>query len=110
MALEAEAESAPQDTINFAICRTVKAEIYAERGDPKTAQKLALSAVEHAFRTDLPVIRGDALIALAHALRAAGQDQESADAVTKATACYEQKGDRPSIARAQAFHEPAHLK
>jgi tetratricopeptide (TPR) repeat protein len=110
MALDAEAESAPQDTINFAVAHTVRAEIYAERGDPKAAHELAQSAVEHAFRTDLPVTRGDALVALAHALRADGQAQESADAVTMATACYEQKGDRPSIARAQAFHEPAHLK
>jgi tetratricopeptide (TPR) repeat protein len=102
-ALEAEAESAPQDTINFAICRAVRAEIHAERGEPKAAQKLAQSAVEHAFRTDFPVIRGDALLALASALRAAGHDQDSADTVSRSIACYEQKGDRPSIERAQAF-------
>ncbi len=103
MALEAEAESAPQDTINFAICRAVRAEIHAERRDPKAAQKLAQSAVEYAFRTDFPVIRGDALLALASALRAAGHDQDSADTVSRSIACYEQKGDRPSIERAQAF-------
>jgi class 3 adenylate cyclase/tetratricopeptide (TPR) repeat protein len=102
MALDAEEESAPEDVINYAISHEVRARIQADRGDHEHAEQLARSAVEYAFRTDFPTLRGNSLLALDHALHAAGQSDESADAVARAIACYDQKGDRIAADRARA--------
>jgi class 3 adenylate cyclase/tetratricopeptide (TPR) repeat protein len=102
MALDAEEESAPEDVINYAISHEVRARIHTDRGDHEHAEQLARSAVDYAFRTDFPILRGNSLLALAHVLHAAGQADGSADAVARAIACYDQKGDRIAADRARA--------
>ena len=53
----------------------------------------ASAAVEFAERTDDVNLRGDAFAALADALLAAGRPGDSADAVARARACYDAKGN-----------------
>ena len=102
MALDAEEESAAEDVINYAISHEVRARIHTDRGDHEHAEQLARSAIDYAFRTDFPILRGNSLLALAHVLHAAGQAGESADAAARAIACYDQKGDRIAADRARA--------
>jgi tetratricopeptide (TPR) repeat protein len=102
MAREAEAESAPEDAINFAISRATRALIMAARGAAGEAVAVARSAVEHAERTDFPIARADALIALGAVLRAAGHEPEAATALEQAIAVAAAKGDQPMADRARA--------
>ena len=49
----AQAESAAEDSVNFAIVDGVRAHLAADRGDIATAERLADSAVTLAFRMDI---------------------------------------------------------
>jgi tetratricopeptide (TPR) repeat protein len=91
-ALAAEEISAPDDYINFAIGRSARALVLADRGELDDAEQLARSAVEYAFRTDFPTTRGDALATLARVLRFAGRDHDADLALTQAVELYKAKG------------------
>jgi hypothetical protein len=99
MALASEELSAADDYINFAYSRAVRALLVAERGQLDEAEKLARSAVEYAFRTDFPLVRADALAALARALRSAGREAEAEDALAQAVGFYEAKGAGACLGR-----------
>jgi tetratricopeptide (TPR) repeat protein len=102
-ALETEELSGRTDLMNFAMGRGVRARIEADRGELDRAEELARSAVGYAFETDFPEIRGDAMFALAHVLRAFERADEALEAVQHAQAIYEAKGDRVSADRARAL-------
>ena len=93
-ALETEELSGRTDLMNFAMGRGVRARIEADRGELERAEELARSAVAYAFETDFPEIRADALLALAHVLRAAERHDEALEAVHQALAIYEARGPR----------------
>ena len=76
-AFAAEEMSAPDDFINFAVIRSARALVLADRGELEEAEELARSAVEYAFRTDFPLTRADALAALARVLRRADREEEA---------------------------------
>ena len=99
MARAAESESADVDLVNFAVAHGVRARIAADRGDAGNAERLSESAVEYAFRMDMPVIRADALRARAHVLRTIGRDAEAVAVLDEALALYERKGDLAEAAR-----------
>jgi class 3 adenylate cyclase/tetratricopeptide (TPR) repeat protein len=99
MAHEAEQESAEVDSINFAIARTVLARVAADRGDHAEADELSRSAVEYAYRLDMPTAQGHALAARAYVLRAAGRHGDASEVVERAVTRYELKGDVAAAAR-----------
>jgi len=98
-AFESERISAPDDFINFAMGRTARALVLADRGDLDLAEKVARSAVEYAFRTDFPLPKADALAALSRVLRAAGRADEAEEALSQAVALYEAKGAEACLGR-----------
>ena len=77
LAIEGEELGAEEDVINFAWGRGVRAKVAADRGDHATAEELARSSLDYAYRTDFPRAHGEAHAALAHALRAAGRTDEA---------------------------------
>lgn len=103
----AEAESAEDDAINFAVAHGVRARIAADRGDVETAERLAESAVGYAFRMDMPKPRGDALVARACVLRTIGRPAEAEEVFAEAIAVYERKGEFAAAARARLVFEAA---
>jgi class 3 adenylate cyclase/tetratricopeptide (TPR) repeat protein len=98
-AFAAEEISAPDDFINFALGRTARALVLAERGALDEAEELARSAVEYAFRTDFPLTRADALAALSRVLRSTGRKAEAEEALTRAVELYESKGADACVSR-----------
>ena len=98
-ALAAEEMSAPDDVVNFALSRSARALVLADRGRLEEAEELARSAVEYAFRTDFPLPRADALAALARALRRAGRETEAEEAVARAVELYKAKGAGACVGR-----------
>jgi tetratricopeptide (TPR) repeat protein len=67
------------------------------------ASALARDAVELAERTDAWNLQGDALVALAEVLAREGLDSESQDALARAAALYERKGNVVARDRAAAL-------
>ncbi|HET7044459.1 MAG TPA: AAA family ATPase [Gaiellaceae bacterium] len=102
-ALEAEELSAAEDAINFAQGRAVRARVLLARGDAAAAEELGRSAVEHADRTDFPVVRGDARLAHAEALAACGRRDEAAAAAAAALSLFELKEHASAAAAARAL-------
>jgi tetratricopeptide (TPR) repeat protein len=98
-ALDSEAISAPDDFINFAMGRGARALVLVGRGELEQAEELARSAVEYAFRTDFPLIRADALAALARVLRETGRQAEAEEALAQAVELYEAKGAGACLSR-----------
>jgi tetratricopeptide (TPR) repeat protein len=96
-----EANATATDTVDNVRWRFVKASILGERGDAAASERLAREAVEFASRTDFLRLRGDAWLALAAVLKAAGDGDGAAEARAAALALYEQKGDVVSAARAR---------
>jgi class 3 adenylate cyclase/tetratricopeptide (TPR) repeat protein len=77
LAIEGEELGAPEDVVNFAWGRGIRARIAADRGDRRSAEELARSALEYAYLTDFPRVRGDAHETLGYVLRAAGRTDEA---------------------------------
>jgi class 3 adenylate cyclase/tetratricopeptide (TPR) repeat protein len=98
-ALQAEEISAPDDYINFAMGRTARALVLADRGEPERAEEVAQSAVEYAFLMDFPLVRADALAALARAHRECGRAHEAGDALARAVDLYKAKGAEACLHR-----------
>ncbi|OBG13160.1 regulator [Mycolicibacterium celeriflavum] len=72
--------------------RTVRAQLLARQGDHEEARRVAEEAVAMAGRTDALVDHGDACLALATVLNAAGDIVGARAAAEKAVDLYEQKG------------------
>jgi class 3 adenylate cyclase len=107
MANAAEAESAAEDSVNFAIADGVRARIAADRGEIATAERLADSAVGFAFRMDMPKPQADALCARACVLLASGRRVEAAEVLDRAIAIYERKGELAAARRARSAFSAA---
>ena len=95
MALEGEQLGSPEDVVNFAMSKGVRAHIAADRGEHATAEQLAREAVGHALETDFPMIHGDAFRALAYAEHALGRPEQERAALEEALAAYRRKGIIP---------------
>jgi tetratricopeptide (TPR) repeat protein len=107
MADIAEAESATEDAVNFAIADGVRARAAADRGDFETAGRLAERAVGLAFRMDMPQPQADALCVRAYVLRAGGRRAEAVAVFDEAIAMYERKGERAAANRARSVFAAA---
>jgi tetratricopeptide (TPR) repeat protein len=109
-----ENSASPDDVVSQTVWRQTRARILADRGKTREALKLAREAVALADETDYATLRGDALLALAEVLRAAGEEPEAGESAAEALRLYEAKGDIVSAARARAFPvahlDPARVK
>ena len=69
----------------------MRSRVIAHRGDLAEAERIAREGVELAGRTDYLVIYGDALVALAEVLLAAGNDEQGASALNAAAELFDRK-------------------
>jgi class 3 adenylate cyclase/tetratricopeptide (TPR) repeat protein len=98
-AFESEELSAPDDFINFALARTARALVHADRNELAEAEQLARSAVEYAFRTDFPLSKADALAALSRVLSSSGRESEADEVLSQAVGLYQAKGAEACLHR-----------
>ena len=82
--------------------RRAQARLLAEQGRLDEAERIAREAVARAAETDFLDLHGRALGDLAEVLILAGQPEEAADALDRAVAIYERKGNLVLAARARA--------
>jgi Flp pilus assembly protein TadD len=83
------------------VCRAVRAQVLARRGELEDADRLSREAVALAERTDWVVEHGDALMARAAVVRAAGRPEVAQVTVRRALELYETKGNVVSAHRAR---------
>lgn len=83
--------------------RRTMARVLARRDELAEAERLAREALEIASATDDLNTRGACALVLADVLRAAGRDAEAVDAIQRAIAEYQQKGNVVMAERAHAL-------
>lgn len=101
--LAQHADTPQEDYGGIGIQRAAHAMILADLGDVDEAERLAREGVEAVASTDDLIDHGETLLALAHALRIAGREEEATDAAREALDRFERKGDVPDTRRAQRF-------
>lgn len=94
---------AAEDIINFALIHGVRARLVLSDGDAEAADSWARSALDLAFQTDFPSLRGAAKLNLARILAALGGVKEARAEARDAVEIYARKGDRPGAAAARAL-------
>jgi tetratricopeptide (TPR) repeat protein len=99
----AEELSAPQDIANVVITHMTRAELAKRAGELDGAERWARSALEHGLRTDFIDLQADARLALARALAARAQRDESVEQAQEALRLYELKQDVPGAQHARAL-------
>ncbi|WP_052740824.1 BTAD domain-containing putative transcriptional regulator [Mycobacterium sp. UM_Kg1] len=98
-----ESESLAGHALKASIAwRTLRALLLTRRGDHAAARQMAESAVDLAQRTDALIDHGDACLALATVLHAAGDAAGARAAAQRATELYERKGAEALAAKARA--------
>jgi class 3 adenylate cyclase/tetratricopeptide (TPR) repeat protein len=85
--------AAGDDVVPQALCRCVRAKLFARHGEADRAEKLAREAVAMVERMDFPDLQALTLLSLAEVLDAAGKGAESAEFADRAQALYEKKGN-----------------
>jgi len=75
-----------------------RARAVARLGDASEGERLARRSVERAWATDYEELRGISLVALAEVLKGSGRTEEAAEALRKAVAVHEAKGNVVSAA------------
>jgi tetratricopeptide (TPR) repeat protein len=99
LAVEGERLGGPDDVINFVQGHGLRARIAADRGDDASAQDLARSALEHAYRTDFPATQIGAHEALGHVHVVAGRRAEARAELERALAIAERYGHAATAER-----------
>jgi class 3 adenylate cyclase/tetratricopeptide (TPR) repeat protein len=85
--------AAADDVVPQALCRCVRAKLFARQGEADRAEELAREAVAMVEGMDFPDLQALTLLSLAEVLDAAGKEAESAEPVDRAQALYEKKGN-----------------
>jgi class 3 adenylate cyclase/tetratricopeptide (TPR) repeat protein len=88
-----EEAAGPDDLLSQVMWRVTRAKVRAGAGALGEAEPMARAAVELGGRTDYLNLRGDAAMALAEVLFAAGRTDEAAASARSARAMYERKGN-----------------
>ena len=106
--LSQESEALAGDDLNASIAwRGVRAEALARRGEHAAAVELARAAVEIAAPTDALLHHANARVALAAALRAAGQDTPRPRPSRRARSSCGRRRARPCSSSARAIARPS---
>ena len=103
LSLISEELGASDDLATQAGWRAVRGKVRAAQGDLESAVLLAGEAVEIVSGSDQPDFIAGVLIDQAEVLRAAGRDEDAREAVEKAVAFYESKGNLVGAERARAL-------
>jgi class 3 adenylate cyclase/tetratricopeptide (TPR) repeat protein len=85
--------AAGDDVVPQALCRCVRAKLFARRGEADRAEEVAREATVMVERMDFPDLQALTLLSLAEVLDAVGKGAESAEIVERAQALYERKGN-----------------
>ena len=85
--------AAGDDVVPQALCRCVRAKLFARRGEADRAEELAREATAMVEGMDFPDLQALTLRSLAEVLDAVGKGAESAEIVDRARALYERKGN-----------------
>jgi len=99
----AEEAAAADDLTTQILWRGVRGRVLSERGEDAQAEILAREATSVAAETDDVNMRADALVDLAHVLRAAGRDAEAIAEASRAVEFYEGKGNAVATSRARSL-------
>jgi hypothetical protein len=99
----AEALSAPEDILNFAITHRVRARLALLEDNAEGAVRWARSAVAYAFSIDSLEVRADATLDLARVLEAAGGRADAVPEARVALELFTAKGHRPGIEKARTL-------
>jgi class 3 adenylate cyclase/tetratricopeptide (TPR) repeat protein len=98
-----EDTAADDDAAAQVAWRATRAKVLARRGSTGAAESLVRQALALADETDFLNMQGDALVAAAEVLRAAGRGEEAAARLRDAIARYEAKGNVTSARRSRAL-------
>lgn len=101
VALDAMAESATDDVINFGTAKAALARIPANRGQLEKAEELPRCAIDYAFCTDVTVARAEALLALTRIPAARRRPPEPTKALEQAIELSEQTAATRAAERAR---------
>jgi predicted ATPase len=85
--------AAGDDVVPQALCRCVRAKLLARRGELDRAEEVAREAAAMVEGMDFPDLQALTLLSLAEVLDATGKGAESVEAVNRAQALYERKGN-----------------
>jgi class 3 adenylate cyclase/tetratricopeptide (TPR) repeat protein len=85
--------AAGDDVVPQALCRCVRAKLFARHAEAEQAEKVAREAVAMVEGMDFPDLQALTLLSLAEVLDAAGKGAESAEFSNRAQALYERKGN-----------------
>jgi class 3 adenylate cyclase/tetratricopeptide (TPR) repeat protein len=85
--------AAGDDVVPQALCRCVRAKLFARHGEADRAEELAREATAMVEGMDFPDLQALTLLSLAEVLDAARKGDESAEIVARAQALYEKKGN-----------------
>jgi class 3 adenylate cyclase/tetratricopeptide (TPR) repeat protein len=85
--------AAADDLVPQVLWRSVRAKVFARRGDLEPAEELGREAVSHAAGTDFPDLKASTSLDLAEVLAAAGKTDEAEHLVARAKELYQQKGN-----------------
>jgi hypothetical protein len=99
----AERLTAPSDHLNHVLIAVLRARLSLADESAEAACRWAAGAVEHALRTDIPFLKGDAHLELARVLRAGADRAGARHAARTALDFYAIRGDRPRAAQANAL-------
>jgi tetratricopeptide (TPR) repeat protein len=98
--LELGERSAIEDDVDAQVrLRAVRARVLSRRGEHVEAESLARDAVDRAWKTDYPILRGISLDTLAEVLERTGRVLEATEALERAITVHEAKGDVSSANR-----------
>jgi hypothetical protein len=96
---ETEGDADPDDTETQILLRSVRARLAASADAAEVAVELAQEAVRLTATTDAPVMRANALVALADVLARSGRRTEADCALAEARALYTAKGNVAAVAK-----------
>ncbi len=99
----AEAWSAVEDILNFAITHAVRARLALADGEREEAETWARSAVEFAFRTDFVLVRGETVLELSRVLAEIGRTDEAVVEARRAREVFQAKGYLPGVGAAETL-------
>jgi ATP/maltotriose-dependent transcriptional regulator MalT len=85
--------AAADDLVPQVLWRSVRAKVFARRGDLEPAEELGRAAVSHAAGTDFPDLKASTSLDLAEVLAAAGKTGEAEQLVSRAKELYQRKGN-----------------
>ena len=100
--------AATDDSLTVALASAAHARLALLDKDPDAAERWARHGVEHAYRTDIPILRGTAQLELGRVLADLGRRNDARAAVNSSLELLQTKGDQPRIRYARELLAQLH--